>query len=305
MSQSSSSVAQCKICGKNSTHLCDLPSVNSKVLHIHRCDNCGFVFVGNSITFEELGAAYGSQDTTQYYKEVGETTARKFKTALKNFQQLKIDKNAAIIDIGTGHGDFLLFLRKSGFANLTGHEIPGEETKDLDNAKILVYKDFDYNSIPSSSFDVVTLMDVMEHVPDPRAVVAAIHRILKPGATIYFHTPCVTFVDRFMHRLQKLPGLGKIGRTWQRGRTSIFHLQNYTPASIEMLLRQGGFENICIEQVNELSWPVPRYVRVYLFPKAKARVFLSYLFTPFFYLFLATPLFNANKGIAFAQKQST
>jgi 2-polyprenyl-6-hydroxyphenyl methylase/3-demethylubiquinone-9 3-methyltransferase len=38
------------------------------------------------------------------------------------------------------------------------------------------------------SFDVVTCMEMLEHVPDPAAVVAACARLLKPGGTLFFST---------------------------------------------------------------------------------------------------------------------
>jgi 2-polyprenyl-6-hydroxyphenyl methylase/3-demethylubiquinone-9 3-methyltransferase len=37
-------------------------------------------------------------------------------------------------------------------------------------------------------FDVVTCMEMLEHVPDPSAIVAACGRLLKPGGTAFFST---------------------------------------------------------------------------------------------------------------------
>jgi hypothetical protein len=77
-------------------------------------------------------------------------------------------------------------------------------------------------------------------------------RILKNDGVIYFHTPVVTRTDRLMHFLQRMPILKKAGTIWQRGRTSIFHLENYTPRSLELLLTEAGFRDIKIEIANEL-----------------------------------------------------
>jgi 2-polyprenyl-6-hydroxyphenyl methylase / 3-demethylubiquinone-9 3-methyltransferase len=38
------------------------------------------------------------------------------------------------------------------------------------------------------SFDVVTCMELLEHVPDPRSTVAACARLLRPGGTAFFST---------------------------------------------------------------------------------------------------------------------
>lgn len=94
----------------------------------------------------------------------------------------------------------------------------------------------------------------------------------------------------------------KAGVIWQRGRTSIFHLENYTPKSLTFILENAGFSEINIEVKNELSWPVTRYVRTYLLEKQGLPGFLAPLLSPIFYPPLATDLFNANKAIVSAWK---
>jgi len=42
---------------------------------------------------------------------------------------------------------------------------------------------------PPESFDIITMFDVIEHVPDPSRDMAAIHRLLKPGGTFVVSTP--------------------------------------------------------------------------------------------------------------------
>jgi 2-polyprenyl-6-hydroxyphenyl methylase/3-demethylubiquinone-9 3-methyltransferase len=39
-----------------------------------------------------------------------------------------------------------------------------------------------------ASFDVVTCMEMLEHVPDPASVVRACHRLVKPGGWVFFST---------------------------------------------------------------------------------------------------------------------
>ncbi len=40
----------------------------------------------------------------------------------------------------------------------------------------------------AASFDVVTCMEMLEHVPDPESVVAACARLVKPGGSVFFST---------------------------------------------------------------------------------------------------------------------
>ncbi|HBW82724.1 MAG: bifunctional 3-demethylubiquinol 3-O-methyltransferase/2-polyprenyl-6-hydroxyphenol methylase [Gammaproteobacteria bacterium] len=46
----------------------------------------------------------------------------------------------------------------------------------------------EFAEIHSESFDVVTCLEMLEHVPDPSAVVAACGRLVKPGGLIVFST---------------------------------------------------------------------------------------------------------------------
>lgn len=165
------------------------------------------------------------------------------------------------------------------------------------------YRDTEYATIPDAAFDAVTMMDVMEHVPNPDATLAAAARVLRPGGILYLHTPVVTALDRVMHFVQKLPLLGRIGRAWQPARTSIFHLQNYTPRALRLLLARHGFEIMQLRCVNELSWPLERYVRVYLVEKCG----MPKAFGPLIGFLLGPMLrsrLNANKAVLMARSNA-
>jgi hypothetical protein len=69
-----------------------------------------------------------------------------------------------------------------------------------------------------------------------------------------------------------------------------------------MLLDQHGFDEVSIRVINELSWPVRRYVRVYLCEKRGLPAWLATVLAPFAWPLLATSLFNANKAIVVARR---
>jgi len=294
----------CKVCGETARYLCTTYNGHGRVKEIHnfRCEACGLVFVGNHLSSAELGEAYATIDSGAYFDEVRHENRRKFEVAAKAIDELLGAKNRNILDVGAGNGEFLESLLSKGYTALAAHEIPGSDLSRLREKGVVIYQDFEYAAVPSSMFDLVTLLDVAEHVPDPHKLFEACFRVLRPGGYVYFHTPAVTKVDRMMHYVQRIPVAGKAGRIWQRGRTSIFHLQNYTDEALDILLRRAGFLAPNIVLRNELSWPVQSYVRVYLCELQNLPRVLAPLLTPVFYPLLATTFFNANKAVVRAQK---
>lgn len=170
--------------------------------------------------------------------------------------------------------------------------------------KATFYHDYDYSLLPSAHFDAVTLLDVAEHVPVPRLLFDACARVLKPGGLIYLHTPIVSRMDRIMHVVSRLPVIAGIGRTWQSGRTSVFHLENYTPTALKLLLEGSGFGDMHIMLRNELSWPIHAYLRVYLIEKNRLLEWLTPLLVPFFSPLLQSSFFNTNKAVLSARTRT-
>src|SRR5271157_134797 len=295
----------CKICSGSGKFICTTQNEHGSVKEIqnYRCLKCGLVFVANVLTDDQLNEAYGTLDSARYYSEIKKENAAKIKSACLSLRGLTNGRSSKrILDIGCGNGEFLKELRSQGYVSLAGHEIPGADLRHLELMDIKVYRDMYWSSVPSNVFDVITMLDVAEHVCRPLELFDQCFRMLRVGGYLYFHTPVVTKFDRMMHCVAGLPVIGKLGQIWQRGRTCIFHLQNYTDKSFLLALSRAGFAEIQIRKRNELSWPVRRYVRVYLCEKQHLPLGLAPILAPLFYPLLATDFFNSNKGIVTARK---
>ncbi|MEM8530593.1 MAG: class I SAM-dependent methyltransferase [Chloroflexota bacterium] len=82
---------------------------------------------------------------------------------------------------------------------------------------------------PSESFDVVTLWEVIEHLPDPRQTLIEIHRVLKPGGRLILSTPNgASWPAHLLH---------KYWCSWEVPR----HLQVFTPTTLAHLFQETGF----------------------------------------------------------------
>lgn len=111
---------------------------------------------------------------------------------IKRFTQLQ-DKQ--VVDIGCGAGILAEALAKHG-ANATGIDMSqalidaAQAHAKEQNLAIDYHKQTVENLAESQaeSFDIVCCMEMLEHVPDPIAIVAACEKLCKPGGLIFLST---------------------------------------------------------------------------------------------------------------------
>lgn len=89
--------------------------------------------------------------------------------------------------------------------------------------------ELDASAFPGVAFDVVTLIDVLEHVPDPAALLAGVHGRLVPGGVLAALLPNAA---SFTRRL--------FGRRWPHYAPE--HLFFWTPGALRRQLAAAGFQ---------------------------------------------------------------
>lgn len=85
------------------------------------------------------------------------------------------------------------------------------------------------------AFDVVTLWDVLEHMPDPRASLGRIARLLKGKGLVAISLPNV---GGFKSRMS--------GTRWRYYRREFGHISHFSPATLTKLLEQAGFRPVLV-----------------------------------------------------------
>jgi 2-polyprenyl-6-hydroxyphenyl methylase/3-demethylubiquinone-9 3-methyltransferase len=99
---------------------------------------------------------------------------------------------ARVLDVGCGGGLLCEALTRAG-AKVTGIDLaPGmievarlhatEQSLDID------YRVAGAETLPDASFDIVTSMEMLEHVPDPRQMIATLARLVHPGGQVFLST---------------------------------------------------------------------------------------------------------------------
>ena len=111
---------------------------------------------------------------------------------IKSFVELN---GRCALDVGCGGGILAEALAQSG-AQTTGIDLSEKALKVAELHALESGVQVHYQAISAealaltepASFDVVTCMEMLEHVPDPASVVKACASLAKPGATLFFST---------------------------------------------------------------------------------------------------------------------
>jgi SAM-dependent methyltransferase len=135
-----------------------------------------------------------------------------------------------LLDVGCGSGTLLGLLKQRGFRGM-GVDFSAEAAKvaEAENGVRVVVGSLGEAAFPDQSFDVVTLFHVMEHVTNPREVLAEVFRILRPNGAIVLQVPNI---DSWQFKL--------FGAKWY-GLDIPRHVIDYSKDAILRLLTNSGF----------------------------------------------------------------
>jgi 2-polyprenyl-6-hydroxyphenyl methylase/3-demethylubiquinone-9 3-methyltransferase len=100
-----------------------------------------------------------------------------------------------VLDVGCGGGILAEAMAQRG-ARVTGIDLADKPLRvaqlHLLESRLEVRYDLacaeDYSATHASAFDVLTCMEMLEHVPDPASAVAACARLMRPGGRAFFST---------------------------------------------------------------------------------------------------------------------
>lgn len=188
--------ATCPFCRSEQTRRgSDSPDEFRQIHSTRGCAVCGTHFLwpqpdDATLTRAYAVAYYGAGRTKfggpiERFRDVASTgRARGF------LRQLPAD--GAVLDIGCGDGRLLRQLKRlNPKLTLHGVELPGPaaERAAATPGLQLHLGTVDTAHYPEASFDLITLVHVIEHLPDPRRALETIVRWLKPGGRLFLAFP--------------------------------------------------------------------------------------------------------------------
>lgn len=153
-----------------------------------------------------------------------------------------------LLDVGCGDGILIHFIKNRvsevyGIDNLS---------PDLQKAKkrglITKLVNLDKEKLPfnNNTFDVVTCLDVIEHVKDPSIMLKEIYRVLKKNGVIILSTPNIRFSDHLFALIFKgiFPKTSISEAEYDGG-----HIHFFTYKDLHILFKAQRFMNIQDEEI--------------------------------------------------------
>jgi 2-polyprenyl-3-methyl-5-hydroxy-6-metoxy-1,4-benzoquinol methylase len=227
-------VSNCPLCGSHAT-----PAFSEPPYTVLRCDACGLGFVSPRRTPEGLVALYdddywrsGSPKSHGYHDYRADeplylrTFRRRVDYALRDGP-----RSGRALDVGCAAGFCMAILRERGF------DVHGVEVSPAIAAHAIGHFGFDTVHIgpietsghEDRSFDLITMWDVVEHVPDPRALLTTARSLIRDDGRLVIETQDID--SRFARTL---------GPRWHHYKHAE-HIYHFTPSTVTSLLASAGF----------------------------------------------------------------
>lgn len=197
------------------------------------CQRCGFVYQDPQPEEADLRALYEDYHGTRKFAPEAEYIDRKDYDALRKLKWIRerkpdlLAKKGRCLEVGAAAGNFMLALREEGWTveglePTTAYAQYAREAYGLD-VKTGVIEEVEW---PNGTFDLITLGEVLEHLPDPVGKLRRMREWLKPDGHVYIDVPNVAQPVRLSLSY------------YFRGE----HLNHFSPTTLRLALEKAGFE---------------------------------------------------------------
>lgn len=216
-----------------------------------RCVQCGLIYLNPRPASSELARIYPPTYHAFQFSEENFGLAYRVRRWLEARRLLScagpLRAGSRILDVGCGDGFHLRLLTEFGDKSWRAEGLDTSEPAVIAarRAGLNVHLgSIESGALPERTFDVVFLIATIEHVPDPRTLLAAVFRVLRPGGRVIVVTDNTATAD---FRI--------FGRRHWGGYHFPRHWNLFNRKNLEKLSLSIGFEPVKIETiVSPVNW---------------------------------------------------
>ena len=230
---------RCLYCGKSD---CSEVAARKDGLVIRECANCGLAFVDPRPSPNQLARYYregyfeGARDFFHGKDYCLERDRSIRAGGVTGYREIVSNFDVAgkrILDVGCASGALLCMLRERGAAEVVGLDTSaypvsfGVERYGLD----LRCASLEDARLPDGHFDLITLIDIVEHVEDIISFMRELRRVLRPDGKLFIITP-----NYSAHTVA--------ADEWVCLHQDFEHLQYFSSESLSRLAQESGFSTL-------------------------------------------------------------
>ncbi len=160
-----------------------------------RCDTCSFVYVNPRFKEDKILEGYSDSEyaeSNRIWKDILlDDTQHSFNNDAYTFllDRLKEKKpnGGKLLDVGCSVGHFMEMAREYGYST-EGVELEPEARKEAEGKGFVVHNSLlEDLGFSNGEFDIVSLLGLIEHLPDPVNFMKEVNRILPSGGVVVFN----------------------------------------------------------------------------------------------------------------------
>ena len=187
---------RCPVCtSHNINHIITAEDflITREKFQIYSCNECGLRFTNPRPNDDQLAGYYDSNEYISHSNESASLVDGLYKIArtftLRRKRKLieKLSFKKRLLDVGCGTGHFIDYCQQHGW-QVNGVE-PNEiaRTQAEDKTKIIIQHDL--SEVVDTSYEVITLWHVLEHLPDLEQTMNQLKSLLAPGGVLIIAVP--------------------------------------------------------------------------------------------------------------------
>ncbi len=210
-----------------------------------QCNDCGLCFTNPRPRTVSLGRFYPSDYRPHQINP--EKSRDPLRATLRKLWPKRVKLPASgpgrLLDFGCGGGTFLRRMHEQGW-QVVGMDVTPEvvDRVQAETGLPVLLGTLPHAELEPASFDLITMLHSLEHVPDPLGTVREAHRLLVPGGRLMVAAPNI---DSLAFRT--------FGQAWF-GLDLPRHFTHFAPWTLHFMLERGGFRQVRIRMVRHSSW---------------------------------------------------
>jgi SAM-dependent methyltransferase len=225
------------------------------VFSILKCGSCGQMVTSPLLSEQDLPALYsryyprGDANFDAIKKEADavllpDAAKKRHQNGTDNQGHYLVKPGQKVLDIGCGSCISLLEVRNLG-GEAWGIETDPNVRAIADHFGLTVHiGSIHDNPFPGEEFDLIVLNQVIEHVPDPIALLKLVRGRLRPNGRVILGFPNSGSLNRMIS-----------GRKWLNWHIP-YHLHHYNKNSFALIVKQAGYDVVSMRTVTPNLWTI-------------------------------------------------